>query len=160
MQHFPLLECCPSPGSNVVVHAMSDRNVLLCILETCGGFLHGEAAFFLVSWGGDATVVACAGRLFRHVARVVCFWCGNQHWEFAQVYSRIFARDGHLGTYRPVEPGDRALYLTCCLRDLMLVTDPRIHRDTHRWCQQYELWIRYHRGCEHGPHFETGSDSS
>ena len=119
---------------NLVVHAMSGLNALLCILQTCGDFLQGGGTCFLVMWGGEEAAgrqIACTCRLFRHLARVVCFWCG--------VYPRIFVREGELGTHRPVEPGDRALYLICCLRDLMLLTDPRVHRDTHRWCQHCEL---------------------
>ena len=152
-----------TPKPDVVGHAMSGRNALVEILHFCGDFLQGKGACFLALWGGEVVVVhrvACTCRLFRHIARIMCFWCGNLHYDLAEVYPRVFAREGVRCTSRPVDIKDRSLYLTCCFRDLMVLTDPTVHRDTHWWCRSCGLWIRHCHGCEHGSHFDPGSDSS
>jgi hypothetical protein len=140
--------------------AMSAANLLVAFLQVSGSLDRVNGACVLVVWCGQAAeVLAAVGtcRRLRFMARISCFLCGCQHTDLGRVSTRVFPRDGERGTHRPVHQVDQALFLSCCLPCLLLLTDPRAHRDTHRWCRYCEQWVRHQCGCEHDFPFGAGS---
>ena len=158
-QHVLLLWCMCDGGSG----AMSAPDLLRTFLQASGCLGPANGACVLVMWCGRAADVLAVGgtcRSMRFLARILCFWCGCQHDDLGRVASRIFPRGDGRGTRRPVEQVDQALFLSCCLPCLLLLTDPRVHRETHRWCRHCEQWVGRNSGCEHEDPFDPGSDSS